>query len=133
MSELHQFCLEGNFQGVQELIANRGINIINEKGNCGRISLHFAASNVDLEIIEILIQNMGNCNEQDEYGWTPLHFASYNGHLKIVNKLLSYSEPFIKNNKGETAADIALTKEIRDLIDTHWDLEIKEPDDALNY
>lgn len=54
----------------------------------GRIPLHYAALDGDLDAVIRLLELGSLVDAQDDNGWTALHFAAQDGHSKIVEKLL---------------------------------------------
>lgn len=49
-----------------------------------------------------------NINAQNEFGCTPLHLAAHFGKEEILNILLKFgADPFVKDERGETALDKA--------------------------
>lgn len=47
-------------------------------------------------------------NVRNSYGWTPLHAAAYTNNTDMMKVLLQHdAEPSSRNNRGETALDIA--------------------------
>lgn len=56
----------------------------------GRTSLHHAAYNGHLEIVEYLMRNKFGCviNASDKKDRRALHFAAYQGHNEIVKALI---------------------------------------------
>ena len=55
----------------------------------GRIPLHYAAVDGDIEALVALLDSGSSINAQDDNGWTALHFATQGCHSKIVEELLS--------------------------------------------
>lgn len=74
--------------------------------------LHWASFAGAQKIVEYLVVQEGiQIDPVDIEGLTPLHLATIYGNSKIVKKLLiSGANRKIKNNKGETALDIAKKK-----------------------
>jgi uncharacterized protein len=54
----------------------------------GRIPLHYAALNGDLDALVRLVESGSSVDAQDDNGWTALHFAAQDRHSKIVEELL---------------------------------------------
>eukprot|EP01097_Dermamoeba_algensis_P002260 TRINITY_DN1903_c0_g1_i2.p2 TRINITY_DN1903_c0_g1~~TRINITY_DN1903_c0_g1_i2.p2 ORF type:complete len:105 (-),score=33.95 TRINITY_DN1903_c0_g1_i2:62-334(-) len=81
--------------------------------------LREAAKAGHIDVVKKLIE-AGNIdiNFQDKFKYTPLHLAAMFGHVEIVRYLLQKgADATMKNNDGETAADVAkgfvLAQEIR--------------------
>ena len=123
---LHDASYYGNLDILRELIKNGAS--LNEKSNIGNTPLHLAADWGHLEIVHELVISNACCTETNNNGTTPLHFASAAGRLDIIKELIDYSDRAIKDNRGQSALDVASTKEIRDFIANYVPLpEIKDP------
>ena len=75
-------------------------------------ALHLAVSfrdeDVAARIAELLIANGAEMNAPQKGGQTPLHHAVAKGSLKVVEVLvLSGADPFLKDQQGRSAADLA--------------------------
>jgi ankyrin repeat protein len=68
----------------------------------------------------VLVENGADVNRQVGHEWTPSMGAVSNGHIDMVKFLLSHgADPNARNNLGQTALDIAIKadhKEIADLL-----------------
>ena len=54
----------------------------------GFTSLHIAAENGYLELVNFLLKNGANVNTRNDKKGTPLHPAALNGHLEVVTALI---------------------------------------------
>lgn len=54
----------------------------------GRIPLHYAALDGDMDALVRLLEAGSSVDAQDDDGWTALHFAGQDGHSRIVQELL---------------------------------------------
>jgi ankyrin repeat protein/energy-coupling factor transporter ATP-binding protein EcfA2 len=64
-------------------------NVIFADDGRGGLPVHYAASNKDPEIMQLLIEKRAQINVIKRGGlWNPLHFAIQNGNHKVVNVLL---------------------------------------------
>lgn len=97
---------------------------VNARACSGYTALHYTKS---ICIALELIKNKADVNIKTLTGDTALHFASKRGDVCMLQLLIQYSDPTIKNNKGQTALDVAKIDEIRDLILDAM-VDIKEPD-----
>lgn len=86
---------------------------INHKNNLGRSSLWIAAANGYFATVNVLLDNGADINAQDVAGQTPLMEATKRKNIRIVKMLLNKEKDikvFVRNNSGQTALDIALSK-----------------------
>ena len=51
-------------------------------------AMHFDAEIGAVEVIELLIEALGNVSKQDSEGSTAMHFAVGNGHLEVLSSLV---------------------------------------------
>jgi ankyrin repeat protein len=70
--------------------------------------------------VKIFLEYGANCETLSEWGWTPLIYASYCGHKSTVELLLDHGadKDFVART-GKTAANVAYTVEIKELINNH--------------
>ena len=69
-------------------------------------ALHYAASNDDPSVVEILLKNGANVNARTELGGTPLLFAVQRGRAKIIELLLDYgANAAIPDSEGRTVME----------------------------
>lgn len=81
---------------------------INQPGSVDDTMLHIAARKGNIEDIYFLISVGANINAIGDLGNTPLHQAAMRGALDSVKVLLELNaNPLIKNEFGQTAADVA--------------------------
>ncbi len=74
----------------------------------GQSYLHFLANSGHLPGIRVLSCAGADVNKQDVYGMTPLHYAALSGQRAAIIELISIgARKDIKNNDGDTPADIA--------------------------
>lgn len=105
-----------NLLSVWNALLNDGIELQQNTTKPLLIDLINYGYNVDVFVnaIEAMIKKFGKdiVNVKDEKGTTPLMAAAEHGNEKITQLLLHYgADRAAKNNKGQTAADIALGKE----------------------
>jgi ankyrin repeat protein len=129
---LHDAVYYRHLDIVRELIRHGAC--LNVKSNIGNTPLHVASDYGSLYIVQELLSHDTSmaytlCTERNNVGKTPLHFASARGDLDIVEALIDYSDLGIKNNRGETALEVAMTKAVREYIANYEPVpSIKEPD-----
>lgn len=69
-------------------------------------------------IMNTLLQKPNYLNSQDFYGWTPLMCASYEGISDVVAVLLDFNaDRALRNNQGQTALDLAESRNHRCIVD----------------
>ena len=107
---------------VPLLLAAEGIEGIdvNAQDTRGVTALMHAAEGGNAFIVRLLLAVEGiNVNTQDHFGYTALHLATQISRTDIIEALLDAdADPTIKNDEGETAANLAITNEIRTLLTT---------------
>lgn len=123
---LHYAVDNENLEIVRYLLS-KGADINAQTGD-GMTPLHHSTNHNNIG--RYLIQAGINVNSKDKQGNTPLHIMSRLGIVNMVIFLLSYSDFTIKNNAGQTPLDVAVTSQIRDIIQTYIErsVDIKEPD-----
>ena len=111
---LHHAANEGYIELAMNLV-RLGANI--DAMSIGfRTPMHLACIKGFPEIIMILIQAKGNINAQDKKGNTPIHILAKSGQKQILEICLKYRPDLtLKNIYGETAKDIAISIDIRNL------------------
>ena len=88
------------------------------KDSFNRNLLYLASRNEHTKLCEYLINKGLLLNEVSNDGNTALHIAAFYGHYDVVKLLLNYGAKInIKNNSGKLPKDLAMTKEIKDLLD----------------
>lgn len=113
---LHKAALNGHLHIVTYLLPDKAD--VHAQDADGWTALHNACSKGYLDIVRWLCENGGAAVEVDgvrgvdtrsKGGWTPLMNAASKGHLPVVLYLLTKqsADPFVRNNWGETAYDVA--------------------------
>ena len=83
----------------------------------GRTPLHIAALEGQTHAAIMLISWEEDINSIDIEGFTPLHLAAISQNYKIArNLLLKKADTTVKDNKNETALDIALNRDSEDIV-----------------
>lgn len=102
-------------EATVELLLSRGMHP-DIRNNQGNTALYYAADSGDVKVIKSLLRLMADVNVQNEDGNTPLHIAAMNGNMDAVVLLVRFGVSFVLNNAWHSAADLATTDEIRDLL-----------------
>ena len=82
-----------------------GAQLLKPKKNDGLTSVHFAASNNDIHLLDYILCESKNpksvANLASTEGWTPGHFAGFLNNFDSLNLLLeSGADLTLKNNNG---------------------------------
>ncbi len=64
----------------------------------GRSPLHIAATNDNVEAVELLINYEANVNHKDAWGWTPFNCAAAKGNRKVMNYLIAHGASIETND-----------------------------------
>jgi len=89
---------------------------VNAETRAGFTALHLAAANGDIGLVGVLMRHGADVNARGIAG-TPLHLAAAHGHTNVVRALLLYDgNPLLVDSDGNTAADVAVTADIQDLL-----------------
>lgn len=104
-------CKEHSNQEIIQLFLQQGGNV-NSQNDEGSTPLHIMARHrSSFECLALLIDAGANPNAQDNDGWTPLmdalHHPQVSMRMNVVRGLMAKTDLTIKNNKGQTAYDIA--------------------------
>ncbi|MDD3050639.1 MAG: S1 RNA-binding domain-containing protein [Candidatus Cloacimonetes bacterium] len=80
-------------------------------------ALVWAASNNNLEIVDLLLQNGANVNSRNSIGWTPLISAANNGNVETVKLLVKYNvDANARDGGGLTALMFACLKDHEEIV-----------------
>ena len=95
------------------------------RGNDCSTALHWAASNGNMNIVEILLDRGIDINSKDTYGNTALHYAAMNGKMNIVEILVDRGIDInSKNNIGWTALHLAAMNGYTNIVEMLLDLSL---------
>ncbi|TFY57140.1 hypothetical protein EVJ58_g7208 [Rhodofomes roseus] len=113
---LHKASLNGHLHVIKYLLPDKADVHVPDAD--GWTALHNACSKGYLDIVRWLCESGGaaeasngvrGVDMRSNGGWTPLMNAASKGHLPVVLYLLTKqnADPFVRNNWGETAYDVA--------------------------
>ncbi|MEM4366519.1 MAG: ankyrin repeat domain-containing protein [Candidatus Anstonellales archaeon] len=125
---------EGN-EGVVKMLIKAGANL-DLQNNYGETALMRAADNGNEGVVKMLIKAGANLDLQDNYNyfrWTALMRAAENGHKKVVEVLAKAgADPFIVDNDGKSAYDLARNEEIKEIIRVYMFKKIEKGEEVSN-
>ncbi|KAH8811096.1 ankyrin repeat-containing domain protein [Xylogone sp. PMI_703] len=101
--------VQNDHADVAAYLQSRGASV-DSPTTVGTIALHFAASNNDVIIMDIILLNGGasSVNKKTDRGNTALHFAAQRGAIEAINTLLAFGAiKTLKNSDGKTPRDEA--------------------------
>lgn len=106
----------GDFYKVKYLLRENRY-LVYEYDSVGRTALHNAARKNYCDIMELLIENLADCNACDSCGRTPLYLASKFASVAAVKILLkNKASPFHATHAGKTPIDVARTDNIKSIL-----------------
>ena len=106
-TQLYRAALEGDLEGVQDLIS-RGANP-NKPSEGGLSPLHAAAQEGHAHIVDFLILQGADVNVECELGQTPLHTSASSGYTCIIDSLIAEGANVNKeSNTGWTPFNAAV-------------------------
>lgn len=134
IDDLIYFARAGELSDLQETLASlstrEGVAVSEilaaARDESKSTSLHMAAGNGNLEIVNALIAHFTPSSDPlktyldlpNEFGNTSLHWACLRGHLDVVKALLAAgASPAAANDKDQIPLDLALFAEKRDVAD----------------
>jgi len=80
-------------------------------------------------MVEYLLEQGCDPDRASSSGLTPLHYAAYNNHLEIVQLLLRFGAKIdVRNDGGDTAADLATRNGHHDIADAIRAEELRRRD-----
>lgn len=92
---------------IEKIFNLSHLNVINAKDDTGQTALMIAASEGNIQVVELLLNTpFLNINLQNNDGWTALMFAITNGHYHIVRMILA--APGLKINLADREGNTAL-------------------------
>ncbi|XP_048245222.1 ankyrin repeat domain-containing protein 50-like [Haliotis rufescens] len=115
---LHTACRGGDVEVVKYVLSQDMVRI-NSRGWQKRTPVMVAALRGHKEVVELLVGEGADVSLVSERGANILHLACLGGHVEVVKYVLSQDKVGInaKNNKGQTAAKIAISQDRKDMLD----------------
>ncbi len=115
---LQEACDKENLSLVEALLNHKNIevNAINE--NTMQTAAHIVCMKNNINFVKVLLNANADVNQEDINGLRPLHFACNFGNVDIVQALLLHdkTELFAKDDRGETAFDIAFRQDYSNIV-----------------
>jgi len=70
-------------------MVENGADILKPKRTDGLSSVHFAASNNDVHLLDFILSHAdSDANVENHEGWTPAHFAGFLNNFDALNLLI---------------------------------------------
>jgi ankyrin repeat protein len=111
-----RLAIGGNQRPSTNLSPSKNPEFVNAKAYCGQTSLHFAASNRQLEVAKLLLASRAS-NLVDRQGRSALHAASVKGNSDLVKLLLENNFDInLQDNHGDTPVFIAACRGADDIV-----------------
>ncbi|XP_046401490.1 serine/threonine-protein phosphatase 6 regulatory ankyrin repeat subunit B-like [Ischnura elegans] len=122
------------YREIVELLLQKGFNIrdeadVNAVSRYCKSSIHAAALNGYVTVLEALLEYGESANSEDENGQTPLYAAANKGNLQVIETLVKYGADIdSRDQSGRTALHIASwvghASIVRGLLDYGSDINI---------
>mmetsp|Transcript_8871 Transcript_8871/g.12308 ORF Transcript_8871/g.12308 Transcript_8871/m.12308 type:complete len:583 (+) Transcript_8871:693-2441(+) len=110
-TELCQYASKGNHKSLRKYLS--GMQLDSDSGDYdGRIPLHLAAANGQLDACRVLIAHGANPSQKDRWGRTPLLEAVENEHDKIIDFLLLKKAEICLTKPGQYFCNAAFNSKI---------------------
>ena len=101
-----------------ELLLNRGaVPDVVSRNDLAVHPINSAAGKPFTIVVHLLLDHGADADAAMAGGYRPLHAAAHNGQASVVRVLLDRgADPNARNDAGETAADVAVDDEIREIL-----------------
>ena len=107
-NKLHLAVIQEKVDEVNYILQKHRFSV-NTKTHRGNSPLHLAATDGNVELINLLVRAGGECNAINQNGETPLHFAAASGSVASVMCLVRKGSVLeIEDEDGRTPAEWAL-------------------------
>ena len=120
-------CAQSNKSDLRliKLLVENGANLMKAKKDDGLVSIHFAASNNDVHLLDYILSQADNTkrisNITNNEGWTPAHFAGFLNNFDSLNLLIENgAELNEKNKNGLSCFDEIVRNDHSDLFECVW-------------
>eukprot|EP01097_Dermamoeba_algensis_P002164 TRINITY_DN1864_c0_g1_i2.p1 TRINITY_DN1864_c0_g1~~TRINITY_DN1864_c0_g1_i2.p1 ORF type:complete len:652 (-),score=92.34 TRINITY_DN1864_c0_g1_i2:424-2379(-) len=126
--ELFRTIESKNLPKLQVLLTSTNRSLLNSEDAQGNTPLHIAAKLGSIGILLHLLQFGPNLNKQNKQGNTPIHLAAFENQEGSILWLIKKGADIetIKNNDGQTAADI-IPEKIRTVVQVYQQSLLKLP------
>ena len=120
-------CAQSNKSDLRfiKLLVENGANLLKTKRDDGLASIHFAASNNDVHLLDYILTNTDNkksvSNLANKEGWTPAHFAGFLNNFDSLNLLIENGAELTTKNKNNLSSfDEIVRNDHSDLFECVW-------------
>ena len=116
-STFHDYVEQGDLNQVKQMV-EKNQQLVNQ-GDAGRANtkpLHLASRRGFLELVNYLVKEGADVNARGAWELTPLHYTAVFDQPSITSSLLNHgADPCLKDAKGNTALDHAITEQNEDV------------------
>lgn len=83
-------------------MVEHGADLLKPKKNDGLTSVHFAASNNDVHLLDFIVshERFTDANVENQEGWTPAHFAGFLNNFDALNLLIENGAELSRRNRN---------------------------------
>ena len=121
-------CAQSNKSDLRliRLMVENGADLLKPKRDDGLASIHFAASNNDVHLVDYIMSESGLmpesvANLKNHEGWTPAHFAGFLSNFDSLNLLIENgADCSFKNKNGLSTFDEIIRNDHQELLECVW-------------
>mmetsp|Transcript_26211 Transcript_26211/g.30627 ORF Transcript_26211/g.30627 Transcript_26211/m.30627 type:complete len:276 (+) Transcript_26211:63-890(+) len=120
-------CAQSNKTDLRliKLMVENGADLLKQKKGDGLSSVHFAASNNDVHLLDYIFSQAENAksvsNIESNEGWTPSHFAGFLNNFDSLNLLIEQGADLTSRNKnGLSCFDEIVRSDNSELFECIW-------------
>ena len=108
-----------------KIMVENGATLMKPKRDDGLTSVHFAASNNDIHLLDYIFMHVDSprtaANVKNHDGWSPCHFAGFLNNFDALNLLIENGgDPSKKNKNGLTSFDEIIRNDHAELLECVW-------------